>query len=166
MESIYSWFLKKTSSWFVSWSFRKIFGKKNLVVFEKILELPKWKKVSFENNEKWIYEEDNSFTLEVSGKSRDFSEDWTSKFPNKKSFATEVYLKINGELINRPLLFIAVDGWNNFVPCPQRSEINSKSFFYWVKESLEYKVFQRIGFLYPPYKNLKEFGEKCGVQMK
>jgi len=158
--------LKKAPAWFVSWSFRKIFGKKNLIVFERLLELPKWKKVSFGPNEKWIFEDDNSFVIEIFDDSRDFSQSWTNKFSDKKASATEVNLKINGELINKALLFVIVDGGRNLVPCPKISEAYSENYFYWDKDSLELKVFKRIGYLDSLYKNIEEFADRCDILIK
>ena len=166
METILLWILKKAPAWFVSWSFRKIFGKKNLAVFERILELPKWKKVSFDSPEKWIFEDDNSFVIEVSNESRDFTEKWTDHFPDKKSFAAEVSLRIGGELAHKPLLFIGVDGWRNFVPCPMASEASEDQYYYWDKNSLEYKVFKKVSYLDALYKNIEEFGKRCGVLIR
>ncbi len=166
MEKLSLWILKKAPAWFVSWSFRKIFGKKNLDVFERLLEISKWKKVSFGPNEKLIFEDDNSFVIELSNDSRGFTEEWTKKFPDQGASAKEVYLKINGELVDKPLLFIGVDGWRNFVPCPQRSAAYGVDYFYWDKASLEYKVFTRAGFLDPLYKNIEEFGKRCGILIR
>ncbi|MDP3996779.1 MAG: hypothetical protein Q8P86_03755 [bacterium] len=163
MEEVSLWILKKAPAWFVSWSFRKIFGKKNLAVFERLLELPKWKKVSFGPNEKWIFEDDNSFVIEISDDSRDFTQAWTKRFPDKNAFATEVSLKISGELIHKTLLFVGVDGWRSFVPCPKVSEAFEEQHFYWDKSSVEYRVFERIGFLDTSYKNIEDFGKRCGV---
>lgn len=163
METVSLWILKKSPAWFVSWSFRKIFGKKNLSVFERLLELPRWKKVSFGPNEKWIFEDDNSFVIEKSDDSRDFSEEWTKRFPDQKAFANEVSLKVGGELVHKTLLFVGVDGWRNFVPCPNISEAFEKRYYYWDKNSLEYKVFERVGYLDPIYKNIEDFGKSCGV---
>ena len=163
METVSLWFLKKFPAWFVSWFFRKTFGRKSLVVFERLLELPSWMKVSSGPDEKWIFEDDNSFTIEISDESRDFSQEWTKKFPDKKAFATEVSLKINGELVHKSLLFVGVDGWRNFVPCPKTAVAYDKSYYYWNKDSLEFKVFERIGFLDSLYNNMEEFGKKCGV---
>lgn len=158
--------LKKSSARFVLWSFRKIFGKKNLIVFEKSLEISKWKKVSPKPDEKWIFEDDNSFTIEISQDSRDFSQEWTNKFPDKNASATEVSLKINGELINQTLLFVSVDGGRNLVPCPKFSEVYNESYFYWDRNSLDFKVFERIGYLDPLYNNIEDFSIKCGVLIK
>lgn len=166
METISLWIFKKAPAWFISWSFRKIFGKKNINVFTKLLEIPKWKKVSFGPNEKWIFEDDNSFTIEISDNYRDFTENWTNIFPDKHASATEVYLKISGELTCQPLLFIITDGGRNFVPCPKRFIPYKKNYFYWDKDSLEYKVFKRIGVLDSLYKNIEEFGKRCGVLIK
>jgi hypothetical protein len=35
MDTVFLLILKKSPAWFVSWSFRKIFGKKSLAVFER-----------------------------------------------------------------------------------------------------------------------------------
>lgn len=166
MDTITLWILKKTPAWFVSWSFRKVFGRKNLVVFERLLEIPKWKKVSFGPSEKWIFEDDNSFTIEISDDSRNFSEEWTKKFPDQKAFATEVSLKIGGELVHKNLLFVGVDGYRSFVPCPNVSEAFEDRYYYWVKDSLEYKVFERIGYLDSFYKDIVDFGKRCGVLVR
>jgi len=166
METIYLLILKKTPAWFVSWAFRKIFGKKNLDVFERILELSKWKKVSFDSPEKWIFEDDNSFVIEISDASRDFKEKWTDHFPDKKSHATEVILKINGERVHTPLLFIGVDGWRYFVPCPKKIRENGVYEYYWDSKSLEYKVFSIIGSVDYLFSDLEKFGEACDVSIK
>lgn len=166
METVSLWILKSAPAWFVSWSFRKIFGKRNLQVFERILELPKWKKVSFDSPEKWIFEDDNSFVIEVSSKSRDFSERWTDHFPSKKSFAVEVLLKINGERVHTPLLFVGVDGRRYFVPCPKISEAYGGKYYYWDTQALEYRVFKVIGRVDYLFDNLDKFGESCGVKIK
>jgi hypothetical protein len=165
METISLWILKKAPAWFVSWSFRKIFGKKNLEVFERLLELPKWKKVSIDSPEKWIFSDDNSFVIEVSNETSEFSEPWTDYFPDRRSFRVDVFLKINGELITNALSFIAVDGWCYFVPMPKTSCAYGERYFYWSKESLEYKVFKIIGKVDYLYKDLKEFGDACGVNL-
>lgn len=157
--------LRKAPAWFVSWYFRKIFGKKNLEIFKRILELDKWEKVS-EDPEKWIFKEDNSFVIEVSNESRDFTEEWTKKFDDQSSRAKEVFLKINNELVTKPVLFVLVDGGRYFVPCPERKVVDGNVYYYWDKKSLKYKIFKRVGDVsYLSFKNLKDFGQKCGVQI-
>ncbi len=156
--------LKKAPAWFVSWSFRKIFGNKNLAVFERLLELPKWEKILPDHPQKWIFTDDNSFTIEVSGESREFVENWTKRFLDQKAYAVDIYLKISGELVAKPLLFVGVDGWRNFVPLPRQAEdAEGDRYFYFDKNSLEFKVFERIGFLDSMYKDIGEFGRRCGV---
>ncbi|MBU1557772.1 hypothetical protein KKC45_02315 [Patescibacteria group bacterium] len=166
MGIISTYLLKKSPAWFVSWSFRKIFGRKDLIIFERLLEIPKWKKVSTSPNEKWIFEDDNSFVIETSGEHRNFTEDWTDRFPDKNSQATEVFLKINGELVEKSFLFIEVDGFRYFVPCPKIGEINGESYRYWDKESIEYKIFKRIGNTGNIHTDLESFGRRCGVLIK
>ena len=165
--SITSWILQKMTVRAVSWSFRKIFGRKDLVIFEKLLESPeRWKKVSYNSPEKWIFEGDNSFVIEVSSKSRDFTENWTERFPDKGSSAVQVLLKINGERVHTPLLFVGVDGWRYFVPCPKRDEAYDEQYYYWDSDSLEYKVFRVIGKVDYLFNNLEEFGKACGVKFR
>jgi hypothetical protein len=165
METIATWILKKAPAWLVSWSFRKIFGKKDLVAFQKMLELEKRKKVSF-SPEKWIFEDDNSFVIEISDESRDFAEKWTDYFPDKRSFAVEVFLKVSGEMVHTPLRFVAVDGYRYFVPCPEIAEAYGERYYYWDMESLEYKVFKIIGRVDYLFSSLQKFGESCGVKIK
>ena len=164
METTGIWIIKKAPAWFISWAFRKIFGKKSLAVFERLLEIPEWKKVSY-SPEKWIFEDDNSFTIEVSENTRDFEEVWTNHFPDKASHAVEVSLKIGGELVTTPLLFVGVDGWRYFVPCPKQGEAYNERYFYWSKDSLEYKVFQVVGQLDRLSENLDGFAKRCGVRI-
>lgn len=166
MQIISTWILKKAPATFVSWSFRKIFGKKNLQVFERMLELPNWKKVSFYNPEKWIFEDDNSFTIELTPESRDFTQDWTNRFLDKKAFVIEVILKINGELVHKHLMFVSVDGARSLVPCPEITEVFGIKYYYWDSESLENKVFRIIGYIDPLYGNLETFGTFCNVKIK
>lgn len=163
MDNLSIILIKKLPSWIVFWSFRKIFGRRDVVIFEKMLEIPKWKKVCFEDSQKWIFEKDNSFSIGISGKSRNFKEQWTARFPDPTAYMVEVCLYINKELINKPLLFVGVDGWRNFVPLPKTSSANGKRYPYWDTNSLEYKVFSRIGFLDPLYVDLRGFGERCDV---
>ena len=163
---ISAWIVNRIPAWVVLWSFRKIFGRKDLVVFSRMLELQRWKEVSFDNPKKWIFEDDNSFVIEVSSESRDFTQPWTNRFPDKTSVAVEVILKINGERVHTPLLFVGVDGWRYFVPCPKIGEAYGKSYYFWDTESLEYKVFNIIGRLESLYDSLEKFGEACGVKIK
>ncbi len=168
METVSLWILKKAPAWFVSWSFRKIFGKKNLDVFGRILELPKWEKVSYNSPEKWIYKDDNSFVIEISDESKDFKEPWTECFPDKDSKAVEVYLKIGGELATKPISFVGVDGFRYFVPCPKISSVHEQRYFYYEKNSIEYKVFKIIGNVSYMYtdKSLEEFAKRCKIIIK
>ncbi len=169
MEAIFSWILKRAPARFVSWAFVRIFGKKNLPVFEKFLEIPRWKKIPCIPPEilceKWIFEDNNSFVIEVSDYSRDFRERWTDRFPDKNSCATYVFLKIDGELICEPLLFIYVDGCRNFVPCPRRSELEVDGGYFWNRRSLEYRVFERIGFLDPLHEGIEKFAKRSGISI-
>ena len=163
--SISGFILRKAPAWFVAWSFKKIFGKKNLDVFKRILELPNWEKISYDSPEKWIFQDDNSFVIEISNESRTFSERWTEDFP-ANSKAVEVFLKINGERVHTPLLFVAVDDWRYFVPCPKIGEAYGESYYYFDSDSLEYKVFKVIGSVDYLYKSLESFAIAKNILFK
>ena len=123
------------------------FGNKDLKTFIRLLNSSDWRKVS-DNPEKWIFNQDNSFVIEEGVDAKDFTEKWTQNFPNKfGSNRKEVYLKISSELIEKPLIFISLDGGRYFVPMPKLDRAYDEAYYYWDRESIEYKVFKIIGFL-------------------
>ena len=150
----------------VLWLVRSKFGKRDLNTFVKFLSSNNWEKVS-DNPEKWIFMEDNSFAIEVGEQTTNekFSEQWIEPFPDKNTKSKEVYLKINGERIVKPLLFVSADGGRYFIPLPKIGEAYGKRYYYWQKDSLDYKVCNIIGDFYRE-KNLEGVGKFCGVLLQ
>jgi len=159
------WIIKKVPAKFVAWYFKKIFGKKDLAIFERILEISKWDKVSFNEVEKWIFRDDNSFVIDIQDAPSLFNEEWTEIFPDKSASKVEVFLKINNELITKPLTFVYVDGGKYFVPLPKKTIKDDEVEYSWHKNSLESKVFQIIGDVKYSCKNLEEFAKMCNVKV-
>ncbi|GEM_PF-1639299 len=52
---ITQYIIKKTPAVIISWVFGKIFGKKNIDIFGKMLGIKKWKKATYRPAEKWIF---------------------------------------------------------------------------------------------------------------
>jgi hypothetical protein len=146
------------------WLVRSKFGKRDVETFTRFLSSNNWEKVNF-NPEKWIFRDDNSFVIEEGVDRTDFHEEWIDSFPDKTAKSKEVYLKINGELVNKPLRFVSADGGRYFVPMPSIGEAHGERYYYWDKDSLEYKVCKIIGEYYRE-KNLDEVGNFCGVLIK
>lgn len=165
MRNFELWLIKKILFWFISWSHKKIFGKRSIAIFERFLESDNWEKVEFGPTEKWIYKDDNSFVIEIIDNDRSFVEPWTDKFADKKAFALTVNLKLNGELVHKSLTFVLVDGCRNCVPCPKVSNAYDEIYYFWDKNSLEYKIFEKIGMLDSLYPDLERFGMMCGVKL-
>ena len=148
----------------VLWLVRSKFGKRDIKTFTKFLSSNDWEKVGY-NPEKWIFKEDNSFVIEEGQDRTDFEEEWTKVFPDRIAKAKEVYLKIGGELIHKPLHFVSADCGRYFVPMPKISEAHGERYFYWDKDSIEYKVCSIVGEFYRG-DNLEDVGKMCGVLIK
>ena len=59
------------------------------------------------------------FQIEIGGRDREFSEEWTRRFPDKMgSSAYPVGLKVQGVEI-KELTFVSCDGGRIFVPMPK-----------------------------------------------
>lgn len=169
MKSVEDYIIKLPISILV-WLIKSKFGNKDLRTFTRILDSSDWKKVNY-SPEKWIFNKDNSFIIEESANVKNFTEKWTQKFPDKfGSYQKEVYLKISSELIEKPLIFISVDGGRYFVPLPKLNKAYNEIYYYWNKESIEYKVFKIIGYLngedVKDDNKFNEFAERCEVLVK
>ena len=113
------------------WLIKTKFGNKDLKTFTRILDSNDWKKVNYKSSDKWIFNQDNSFVIEESDSVENFTEKWTQNFPNKfGSKQREVYLKISSELIEKPLIFISVDGGRYFVPIPKLDKAYDEVYYY------------------------------------
>ncbi len=140
--------------------------KNDLRAFKRYVEKSKWKKEHIENREIWICEDDNTFQIHLAEGWKDFSEDWTNVYPNKKAYSQLVFLKI-GNVTVKQLHFIFCDETRIFVPIPKRVSFDpetSKSVYEWNKSSLEYKVCMIIGQYYI-YKNLEGVAKSSKINI-
>jgi hypothetical protein len=120
--------------------------KNNLRHFEQLVEKANWRREFIGNVEAWVCEEDNTYQIDLSSEWRDFSEDWTDVYPNKKAYFKPVLLKINGVAI-KEVNFIYCDEARIFVPLPRRVvHSNYKTYHYeWYRNRLDFKLAQIIG---------------------
>ncbi len=155
--------IRTAPRWFLVWSHKKLFGRRDVEIFKRFLESKNWQRVATQPTERWIFYRDNSFVIEISNESNEFQEPWTESFP-KGSRQTEVFLKINNEYVCPALRFVYVDEYRYFVPMPQISrDGNEERYFYWNTESLEYHVYKIIGDVSYMYQDLEGFAEANGI---
>jgi hypothetical protein len=122
--------------------------------FEKMLETSTWTKTVIDQTEIWIAEANTMFQIVQGEQSRDFKERWTEVYPDPKSTAYPVFLKIAGSVI-KEITFISMDGGRIFVPMPDiRPSGASTVDYFWNLDSLEVKLCRIIGNYYI-YKNLE-----------
>ena len=165
MSAISFWIIKKVPLLLVTHAIKKVFGVKNIAIFERLLESSKWTHITTGGANQWVYEDDPSFVIEINYEGREFVEPWTQIFPDQNTYARDVTLTINGQAIARPLTFISLDGGRYFVPMPKTDTAYEEQYFYWKRDSLEYKLFQRIGDVRYLFGTLDEFAEYCGVHI-
>lgn len=130
----------------INFPFKKDKKRNNLQHFEELTMRAKWRKEFIGHNEVWICEEDNTYQIDLSAEWRDFSEDWTDGYPNKKAFFKPVLLKIDGVTI-KEVHFIYCDEARIFVPLPRRVvHSDYKTYHYeWNRNSLDFKLAKIIG---------------------
>ena len=121
--------------------------KNTLHDFEKLLDKDRWRKEFINDSEIWISEIDNTFQIEVGKRSSDFSERWTTVYPDSSSSSYPVYLKINGNVV-KEFRFISLDGGRIFVPMPDIRMEHENPIYFWNLNSLELKVCMIIGEFY------------------
>ena len=130
--------------------------------FERNLVEVDWGKSVIEFKEVWICLEDNTYQIHVGEQSTDFSERWTSVYPDQNAYSYPVYLKIANTTI-KELIFVSVDGGRIFVPLPgQRPAADGEFDYFWNPNSLEVKVCRVIGSYYR-YVDLEEVASRSGV---
>ena len=127
--------------------------KNTLADFERMLQSAKWTGQTINHTEVWICDGDSTLQIERGERNREFTERWTTVYPDPKSSAYPVYLKIAGTII-KELNFISMDGGRILVPMAEvrPTGISSVEYF-WNINSLEVKVCGVIGSYYI-YKDL------------
>lgn len=113
--------------------------------FEKLLETSSWTKTYIDHAEVWMCDADNTFQIEQGERTREFTERWTTVYPDHDSSAYPVYLKIGGTVI-KEFTFIFMDGGRIFVPMTESRRIESGGVeYFWNANSLRVKVCRIIG---------------------
>lgn len=96
----------------------------------------------------------NTFQIEQGERTREFTERWTTVYPDRNSSAYPVYLKIGGIVI-KEITFISMDGGRILVPMAEVHPTESDAVeYFWNANSLEVKVCRIIGSYYI-YENLE-----------
>jgi len=120
----------------------------NIKTFEKHVEESSWSKEFIGDKRVWICDDDNAFQIEADDNSEDFTEKWTTVFPDRNgSGKREVYLSINGTRI-KSYIFVWADGGRIFVPLPELESNNDEVTYYWERNSLDFKIGKIIGNFY------------------
>lgn len=116
--------------------------------FEYLLDAALWKREHIDHQNVWICQDDNLFQIVEGLEIDDFTESWTTVYPDKMgSSKHSVYLKINNVIIKQ-LLFVSCDGGRINVVIPNRSYESEEMEYYWYENSLEFKVMRLIGSFY------------------
>lgn len=132
--------------------------------FEQLLELSSWHKTTVNDSEVWVCDSNNTFQIERGERTRDFTERWTTVYPDRNSSAYPIYLKIGGVII-KEIVFIAMDGGRIFVPMADiRPVSNGNVEYFWNLNSLNVKVCRVIGDYYI-YKNLEGIAKMSRVAL-
>lgn len=115
--------------------------------FETLLVESAWDKEFIEGFEVWVCKSNNTFQIQRGERTRDFTERWTTMFPDRNSSAYPVFLKIGGTVV-KELTFISMDGGRIFVPMADLRPSNGDVEYFWNVNSLEVKVCRIVGTYY------------------
>ena len=137
--------------------------KNDLQIFESHLETLKWRKETIDDYEYFIFEVDSLYQIKIGEYEEDeFYEDWLKRFPAAhESKKQKIHLKHNNVPI-KELYFVSADGHKYFVPMPEPQTIANDHQYYYVQNSLEYKLAKVIG-RFTDFNNLENFAKFCGV---
>ncbi|MBU1019493.1 hypothetical protein KJ764_06020 [Patescibacteria group bacterium] len=133
--------IHKTPMFFFKWFHRSIFGKRNMVVFEKFLKYSKWKYMFVRGEDVWVCQDDLIYNVIVEDATQEFKELWVEKFPDKNAHKVSIVLTVNGNPVEQ-VYFIYVDGFRFCVPMPEQQVINDKVHLFWDKNSIRFKVLE------------------------
>lgn len=140
--------------------------KNTLEYFEKLLDESEWVKRFIDDRETWVCAKNNLLQIAEDDSREKFTEEWTDKFPDKRSFISKVYLSINNIRV-KELNFITVDGGRIFVPIPELQNVdlkNSSRTFVWKTQSLGVRVSRKIGSYYI-HNNLEGVAKMAGIKV-
>lgn len=116
--------------------------------FEYFINYWKWERKVFWWITTWVCEDTDEYQLVLWNNVTDnFKENWTKIFPdNENNYSCELFLKRNW-IIVREFIWWYFDWGRTFLPLPERvyDENNpEKDFFYYIKDSLKYKMIYQI----------------------
>lgn len=122
--------------------------------FEQALESSSWHEATTNDSGIWVCDSNNTFQIERGERTGEFTERWTTVYPDRNSSAYPVYLKM-GNVIVKEMIFISMDGGRIFVPMTEARPTNGRDIeYFWNINSLAVKVCRVIG-SYHIYNNLE-----------
>jgi hypothetical protein len=132
--------------------------------FQRRLESGTWTKQYIDHVETWICDADNTFQIVHGERTHDFTERWTTIYPDRSASAHPVFLKIAGVVV-KELTFISMDGGRIFVPMAEIRPIDDDSVqYFWNLNSIEVKVCRVIGSYYI-YETLERVAKHSKVEL-
>lgn len=136
--------------------------KNTLADFEKFVESAQWTKREIDMREVWVCDADNTFQIVEGDESRDFTEPWTTAYPDRNGSASPVYLKV-GSAVIKELTFVSMDGRRIFVPIAEtRPRKGGPPEYFWNLNGLDVKVCRVIGSYYI-YNDLEGVARRSNV---
>jgi hypothetical protein len=147
-------------------------NKTKLQTFELYVEKEKWYEQYIGNKKIWICEKDNLCQIHEQNDYGDFSDSWTQVYPDKfGSGKHSVDLIYDGNHIKR-FTFVYCDGARINVVLP-RFDINNSNYdvkednriFYWITDSLDYKLMKLIGFFYA-YETPEAIAKRSKIELR
>lgn len=138
---------------------------RNLRRFEELLVSSPWSCEEINGKEVWVCNYDAFYQIEVGEQERRFSEEWTRVYPAaNESWLFNVTLTIQGVAIKQ-VSFVNCDGGRIRVPVPQcEVENDSIAYYYWVKDTLDWKLASLIGKYYI-YKSIQEVARMSNIRI-
>lgn len=116
--------------------------------FEYLITYFKWDRKVFWWVITWICNDNYEYQLVLwNDINNNFQENWTKNFrDNENNYSCELFLKRNWIIVNE-FVWGYFDGWRIFLPLPDRiydKNDSQKDFYYYVKNSLKYKMIYKI----------------------
>jgi hypothetical protein len=132
--------------------------------FERRLETATWTKQFIDHVETWVCDADNTFQVIHGERTRDFTERWTTVYPDRSAAAYPIFLKIGGVVV-KELTFISMDGGRIFVPMAEIRPAGEGSVdYFWNLNSIEVKVCRVIGSYYI-YETLERVAKHSKIEL-
>jgi len=136
--------------------------KNTLSDFERLVDSSPWTKRHIDMREVWVCDAENTFQIVEGEDSRDFTERWTTVYPDRSGSASPIYLKV-GSAVIKELTFVSMDGRRIFVPMAEvRPGRDGGAEYFWNLNSLEVKVCHVVGSYYI-YNDLEGVARRSGV---